>query len=484
VVNQIVSTQNPNTLATTFVGGPLPEAAALACAAGGTVLAVKCPLTTKGLATAVTAAPTNAGTCVVTTTLDATNGAWDDFNFKVVCQTAGTVGVAPGPSIQVSVDAGRNFGPAISLGAATTYAVSKSGVTLNFTGVPMVVADAYTFHTIGPKIQNTDIQAAINALVGSQYGAIGWGSTHLVSNGNAIGSGPTPTFTGGYLAADATTIEGYLDSAATKYTFLRLMLPLRDASMPAIYGGSAETDVAWSSALATDVGANAGNDPRVMAVGGFYNIPTAIGSNVSFGSPSYRRPAAWALAARTVAIPSQRMQSRVRDGSLTQIVINASADPLDGFVYHDDGSNGPLDTARICALRTRRGKGGLFVSHPNLLSQLGSTYNWWPKGAVIDIAEFLVHQLADDFIDADVRVNPNGTLYINDVNQIQDHIGKGVDAVLLSQGMVSGPTLVVVDQTANVTATSKVPVTVTVFGRGYIDEIDATVGFNNVLALG
>ena len=477
VANQIVATQSPATLRSTCGYGTGVEAASLSCDTGGTVLFVSVPLTTKGAASAVTAGAGNTGSSVCTVTLDSTNGAFDDYNVKVKCTTAGTIGTGP-VGIQVSVDAGRNYGPVIALGTATTYAIANTGITLNFSSLAMGLGDTYTFHTTGPLIAMSAVQTALNTLAASQYGIVGWGSTWIVGN-----SSTATTLEGGLTGANIATLEGYLDTLFTQDTPTRCIVSCRDASPPAAYGGSGESDATWCASVVADVGAQTA--ARVMAVGGYHNVPTAVGSNASYGSPAPRRSDAWAVAARTVAIGNtpQRMQSRVRDGNLTQIIVDPTNDPLDGFVYHDDGSNGPLDTARICALRTRKGKSGLFVSHPNLLGALGTAYNWWPKGAVIDQSVFITNQLAQDFIDDDLRVNPNGTLYINDALNIQKVIGNGLNAVQLAKGQVSGPALVVVDQTANVSATSEVPATVTIFGRGYVDEFDITIGFNNALAL-
>ncbi len=468
---QIVATRNPATLVSTAGYGTGVEAAALTCQAGGIVLFVKTPLTTKGVASTV--AHTGTGSSVMSVTLDGTLGAFDDYNFKVIPVLAGTVGTGPA-AIQISVDAGRNYGPPIQLGPATTYVVVNTGVTLSFTVGTLVVGDTYTLHCTGPVMQTTDTQTALNTLAGSQYGAVGWGSTHIVGNvGGAV------ALKGGVPGADAQTIEGYADGLAANFNFIRIILAARDASPPTAYGGSAESDATWYGSLAADYATVSAR--RISAWGGYYNIPTAIGSNASYGAARMRRSAAWAAAARQVAIPPQRMSSRVKDGSLTQIVVDAANDPLDGFLYHDDGSQGPLDTARFGALRTRKGNPGYFVSHPNLMSPPGSDFNWLPKGVVIDVACQLVNQIGDQFIDDDMRVNPNGTLFENDARYIETVMGKFIDSVMLTQGMVSGATVVTVDRSANVSTTSKVPIKVTIFGRGYIDEIDAVVGFNNPL---
>ena len=472
------------------------EAAGLSLLAGGTVLFMPIPASSPitaaptvvaGTATAAPASFVTPGsptyTGVVTATLDSVNGAWDDYFFLVRCSVAGTVGTGAGPSVQISVDAGRNWGPAISFGTASpkAIAVTNTGVTIHFTGAdPMAVGDAWAFGTIGPTISVASFNTALQALAGSQYGTVGWGSTFLPANTTA--SEAAHSFPGcGFIGSDITTLQTYANSLDAIETPTALIVAARDASPPATWSGTGESDATWYGSVAGDVGAVTALN--VMAVAGNYNMPSAMPSNAIYGTPSPRRPASWALAARTVAIGQtpQVMQSRVSDGSLNQIALNPASDPLDGFVYHNDGSNGPLDTARICALRTRR-RGGLYVSHPNMLAPLGSSFNWWPKVAVINVAWYLANQEAENFIDSDLRVNPNGTLYINDVLHLQTVIGNAMDSVLVGQGMVSGPTSVVVNQSANVAATSKVPITITVYGRGYVDEFDILLGFNNPLA--
>ena len=470
---QIVATRNPTTLTSTCGYGTGVEAAALACVAGGTVLFVKVPVTTKGAASAVVNGAGNTSTSVVTVTTDATNGAFDDYNVKVKVFLGGTIATGP-ITIQVSLDAGRNYGPNISLGTANTYAISNTGLTLNFAAGTLVTGDSFTFHTTGPCWLVTDVQTALNTLAGSQYGVAGWGSLHIVGNDST-----STVLEGGVPGGKATTIEGYLDTLAASFQFTRAIVSARDASPPAAYGGTGETDATWYAALATDYAAVSAK--RICAAAGYYNIPTAIGSNASAGAPAYRRSLAWALAARQVQIPAQRMASRVKDGAIQQIVINPTSDPNDGFLYHDDGVNGPLDTARFVAARSRKKLPGLYFSHPNLMSPPGSDFNWLPKGNVMDTACDLFHALCETFIDSDVRTNANGTIYEADAKFLETQIGRSMDSILLTQGMVSSATSIVVDRSANLATTSKLPVAATIFGKGYIDEIDGTIGFNNPL---
>jgi len=465
--NQIVATTQPQNIQTSLGYGPLPEAAALSVLAGGVVLCIKTTQNAAGTAEAVTF--TGTGSSVITVTLDGTVGAFDDYYvyFKVI--TGGTRGSA-GITFQISLDAGRNFGPTIALGTATTYAIPNTGITLNFAAGTLVANDVAKFATTAPSFATGGVQSALNAFAASQYAIAGVGSMHLVG-----GTSSTAGTQQGCSGADATTIQGYMDTLATGYIFSRLILSARDAHQPVAYGGAGETDATWAAAVATDYSAVSAK--RICACAGYYNMPTAF-PNAAAGSPRYRRPLAWALAARQVTIPPQRHAGRVRDGALAQIVVDPTNDPKDGFVYHDERVSPSLDAARFTSARTRFKKQGFFIVNPNLMSPSGSDFTILPRGNVMDVACDIVHEAGEEEINDDVRLNPSGTLYVNDAITIQTEIGNALKDNMLASSEISGYS-VVVDQTHNVQADSKVPINVTILGRGYILEEDITIGYQN-----
>lgn len=472
-VNQIVATQSPQVLQSTFTAGPLLEAAALVCLGGGTVLAMRVPTQTKGTATSVTHAGT--GTSAMTVSVDGTNGAYDDYDVIAKVITGGTIGTA-GCVIAVSIDAGRNFGPNIALGTATTYTISNTGVTLNFGSGSLVAADEYTFGTIGPKWLDSDIQSALNAASASQFGVVGWGSTHIV------GHCSTSAATGGVPGADVATIEGYLDTLATNYQFTRSFIAARDASRPSKFGGTGESDATWVSSVNADFSTVSAK--RICVGAGNWNMPSAFG-NASAGTPRLRRNVVFAAAARQVAVPPQRHLGRVKDGALAQIVVSPSTDPLDGFVYHDESQLGGLDYkftgtgGRFMTTTTRKGLPGVFITNPLLMSPLGSDFWMLPFGSVMDVACSIVNQVGSQFINEDIRLNPNGTIFELDAKFLEVTIKNAIDQNMLSAGMISPGTVVAVDRTNNVKTTSNVNVTVTIVGKGYIEKITLGIGFSN-----
>ncbi len=474
---QIVATSNPATLTANQGYGPLVEAGALTILAGGLVLSVKVPLTTKGSATAVVPNAGNAGTTVMTKSLDGTLGAWDDYDVKVKCVTGGTIGTA-GVFIAVSLDAGRNYGQSIALGNATTYAIANSGITLSFTVAAIVAGDSYTFGTTGPIWQDSDMQTGLNTLDGSQYGIFGWGGgTHFVGNG-----GGAVATTGGVPGADVTTLNGYLETLATNKNFTRGIASARDASPPAAYGGTAESETTWINSINADFSAVSAK--RMMIGAGNWNMPSAF-QNPSAGTPRPRRNVAWALAARTVAVPPQRHLGRVIDGALTQIAVDPINDPLDGFIYHNEFQNGGLDYkitgtgGRFATTLLRKRKPGVFNANPLMMAPFGSDFWMWPFGRVMDVACSILDQVGTDFINDDIRLNADGTIFDLEAKRIESAMSNAINAEMFAQGMISQTLAVVIDRTWNVRANSSVKWTATITGKGYILSESGTIGFAN-----
>jgi len=457
--NSIISTRSLQTLTTQMGYGQIPEYAALAVQAGGTVLAIKATQNAAGTASGVVSTSGNTGSSTVTVTLDGTYGAYDDYYVKLKVVAGGTRGTT-GITVQVSLDAGRTYGPVLALGTAVTLAIANTGVTIAFGAGILVAGDTYTFATAAPTAAVAGISSALTALQTSPYAITGWGSIHVL---------------GTWSAADAATIQGYLNTLATGYIFTRTLLSARDASPQSKWGGSGESDSSWVTSLTTDYATASAK--RVDVSGGFYNMPTAI-TNSTAGTPRYRRSGQWAAAARQVAIPPQRHAGRVRDGALAQIVIDAPNDPLDGFVYHDERLNPGLDAARFTSYTTRVGLPGYYVVNPNLMSPPGSDFSLLPLGLVMDVACDIVHQVGQLEINSDVRLNQNGTLYVNEAVSLESTLLSALNNAMTNVGMISSAS-VVVDQTNNVQVSKTVNIAVTITARGYVLQENVTIGFNN-----
>lgn len=450
---QVVATRSIKTLIDTFGYGPLVEAASLVILAGGTVLAMKAATTTAGAATTVDDNDAT-GTSVVTVT----GTPYDSYQVEVLITTGGTRGTA-GIKFQISLDAGRTYGPILSLGTATTYTIPQTGITLNFAAGTLVAGEYYTFSTTEPLWATGGVQACLNALQASQYAVTGWGSMHVV---------------GACSGANASTIQGYVNTLATGKIFTRAIVSARDAAIPTAWGGAGETEAAWMTAVLADFAAVSAK--RLCVTAGHYNMPSPIPNNgVVY---RLRRPLSWSLAARQVQIPPQRHAGRVKDGSLQEIVIDPTNDPSDGFVYHDERLNPGFDGARFAAARTRIKKKGFFLANPKLMSDTGSVFTLLPLGNVMDIACGIVNEIGTEDINEDIRLNKNGTIFENEALAIEQRMRQALNDNMVAKNMLSSVT-VAVDRSNNVQSTSEVNVAVTIYARGYILQENISIGFGS-----
>jgi hypothetical protein len=341
-------------------------------------------------------------------------------------------------------------------------------LTLNFAAGTLLLAGYSTFGCTEPLTNLTAVQACLVALEASQYSVAGWGSMHIV---------------GPWSGSDASSIEGYLDTMTTTKTFTHAIVAARDAHLPTAWGGAGETDAAWSAAIALDY--SAASDKRILAVGGYYNM-TSQYPVAAAGTPVMRRPGSFAVACSSISTggnptPPQRHIGRVRDGAVSQIIVDPTNDPVDGFVYHDDFQAPALDVARFTSFRTRKGKPGFFVVNPKMMSPPGSVFVMQYHRRVMDIGCSLLHQTAEDNINNDILLNDNGT-----IDEIE---AQGIEAVIqgVTTTQMSNKGMIVkckthIDRTNNIRATDTVKVSQTLYGKGYILEIDAEIGFASPFA--
>lgn len=447
---QLFATTNPNTLITNLGYGLLPEAAAMVCQAGGTAICAKTTSNSAGSAGAVQF--TGTGSSVIT----ASGTPYDETYVEFVCVKGGNIGTA-GITFALSLDGGRNFGPTLALGTASSYTIPNTGLTLNFGVGSLTTGDVAKVKTTPPKWNTAGVQACINAFQASQFAVQGVGVMFLV---------------GDMAGADASTIQTYLDTLATGHIYNRLIGNARDALAPTAWTGSSnEAESAWITSISNDFSAVSAR--RVSVSAGHYNMPSPFANPVA-GAPRYRRPLSWAYAARQVTIPPQRHAGRVKDGALAEIVIDPTNDPTDGFVYHDERVNPGLDGARFASARTRIGLPGFYMVNPSLMSPPGSQFSILPLGNVIDIACDITNQFGQQEINEDVRLNPNGTIYENDARAIESLVNAQLQAQMVAKFMVSSASMTV-DRTAVIQLTGKLPVVVAVQPRGYVLEVDETV---------
>jgi hypothetical protein len=458
--NQVVASRDPNALKGVVGAGPGTEMAATAISVGATALFMKAATSTPGVASAV---DSNLGSSV----MSVSGEPLDAYLVKVLGTKTGTVG-SGNPKIKISVDAGRTYGPEISLGNAVTYEMAGTGLTLAFAAGNINAGGSATFGCTEPLTDTSGVQACLVALEASPYSVTGWGLM---------------TIGGTWTAAEAATIQGFLDTMVQSKTWGRAVISTRDVDLPDSYGGDGETEADWTTAIVADVADL--DAKRICMCAGHYNIPSQF-PIVCAGLPRYRRPGAWALVARqatfggTVRGGPQTHAGRVSDGALAQIVVDPTNDPGDGFVYHDELSSPSLSDARFAAFTRRKGKPGFFVRDPNLMSAPGSTFKLLPHGLVMDIGCSLEHQVMEEQINSDVRTNDNGTIDEVAAQHIEEIMRAALRDNMLAKGMISGFTFNI-DRTNNVLATSTVNYTSELRARAYVLQINGSIGFGSAV---
>jgi hypothetical protein len=474
VVNQPYASTSPQNIQTQYLGGPLMEAAGLVAQGGGVALCISCPIVTPGTANAVQATTPNGSTSVITTTLDSTYGAWDLLYVAIRClKSQASIG-AGGGILQVSYDAGKNWGAPITLTAGQTSFYLGSGV-LNTpspggTGIQINIAagllagpvagvyDTWRFGTNPPTWNDAGVQAALAAFFASQYAVEGVGSIHIV---------------GVCAGGDISVVQTSLATGTNGFVYTRAIVELRDALAPAAWGGSGETEATWMAALATVVAGETAQ-PRVCADGGFYNTPSPY-ANSTGGSPAYRRPLAWSHAVRRTQIMLQRRAGRVRDGAYSTINVNPATDPGDGFIYHDERVTPGLNAARIGAALTWPKKGvGFYQCQEPLLSASGSQFTELAIGNVLDAACDIGYATGVEAVSDDLQTQKNGTLATVELNKLQGSIQSALNEGLVQIPLASGATAVV-SSTQNVNATGIIPVTISVRPKGYVNAVSETI---------
>lgn len=475
--NVPVASSSLTVLQTALTGGPLLEAAGLIAKAGNIPVCVPIPVVTLGSATAVEATVPGGSTSTVTVTTDSTYGAWDTYFVEMLCLTSGTIGTAPGPLVQFSGDAGRNWGTPVQLGTATTYylgsgvlntaTIGGTGVSMAFGAGTMVKGDFWKFSTTQPQGNAAGIVAALAAFQASQYGKAGVGSCHIVGD----------VMHGGSSTDDIASIETQLDAGLAFFQYDRAIVELRDAKAPAAWGGSGETEATWIAALQTAMsGLTAA---RVCPDGGNYNMTSAF-ANAAFGLPAYRRNLAWAHAVIRTQIQPQQRAGRQKNNNqpYQQIVVNSATDPADGFIYHDDSTTPGLAISRIACAMSWPGTGGFSQATEPLLCANGSQISELVIGNVADIACDISYAQGRIEISDDLILQANGTLSPGAITVVNGGLQQALNDGLTAPSYVSSVTSTV-SPTQNVLATGTIPITVGILRKGYVDSENITIYMQN-----
>jgi hypothetical protein len=420
--------------------GPLVEAACHYIERyGKPVVLVSTGATVAGAVGSVTSTAT--GTAAVTITSSPTPN--DDYEFKLLFIAGGTRGVS-GITYQLSLDGGRTYGPVTALGTATSITIAGAGGVSFAIGAGTVVAgDYHTATSTAPQWNSTEIGSALTAL-GNTLAS--WEIVHVVGK------------------LDATTFD----------TVDLKVAAMQAAGKPHAWIGStripnaAESEATYLSSLS-----------------GVFSAKSTIFGNLCAGAckltssvsgRKYRRPAAFAIAAREASVTEEVNTADPNLGSLIGVSIrddNGNADE------HDESINPGLDDARFTVLRTWDGLQGVYINRPRMFAPAGSDFEIMPHRRVLSLAEIALRAFMIRRLNRPVLVDKvTGYILESEALDIELGANAAMSGVLLAKPKASDVAFAL-SRTDNVLSTKTLNGEARVTPLAYPEAIDLTIGFFN-----
>lgn len=426
----------------TFGDGPGVELVSLIVKAGRSAVFVRMPSTTAGDQGTdgedgeVTF--TGTGTSVITLT-----GAALDFHEGLFEVIAGGARGTPGITFRYSLDAGRTWSAVTELGAATTYAIPRSGVTLNFAAGTLVAGDTATWIGKEPEWASTDLDEAYAALVASSHNVRGIGV-----------AGPASS-------AEATAMKTELVGGEGAHRYQFVILEARGQDLD-----GTEDEDEWMAAIITEFAAF--SSTRVGIGAGKLWILSPISQR------QLLRPLSWAAIARAAGVPIHRDLGRVKDGPLDAQIVDSNG----VLIGHDERVNPGLNEARFITATTKVGKVGVYITNPMLMAPPGSDFELLQYRAVMDEGCAITYDKLSDYESDEVRVAKNGKVLEKDAKAIESAITGALHEALVKPGHVSAARFVL-SREDDILGTKKIQGQTRIRPLGYIKEIVNDIGFEN-----
>lgn len=443
--------------------------------------------------------------------------------FKVIA--GGTIGTT-GITFQYSLDDGKTWSPTLSLGTAATYAISGTGITLNFAAGTFVANDEATWYAYEPKWAAADLTSAATALRASSYDVrhvivigdflttaeadametalnLGKAQARYVS---ALGNvrrqhdpatmlgAPDLTFADatpaddtivrsagswvadGFWAGGSIVITGSVSNNGTYEvaTVTDLTLTLATGETLSAEGPKSgctatmtETEAEWIAALRTTWDSWSGE-----------RIASLAGGDVRLYSPRSstkpRRPVSWPNAVRAMSYGPATATARVKSGRLANASI---VDDYGNLEEHDEAVTAGLEAGRFTAAKRWPGKPGVYIASPKSMSAPTSDFTDLQDIAVRDLIAQITHRALVDEIYDDVELNDDGTLTALAAAGVEDALQQEYEASVTSaEKKYASSVTATVSRTDNLLAAEPVlHVDVEYVPRGYLKTIAFTL---------
>lgn len=417
--------------------------------AGKPVLLIRGAASTAAAYSAIDAAGV-AGTSVITASATAPLDDYQSCFLKVV--HGGTIGVA-GITYQYSLGPGH-LSPVTALGTATAAAFAApvvntaSGVSLDFAAGTLIAGDIVTFSTTGPRMSNSDLVTALEAL---RVTALPWDAVLV----------------GGCDAASTTiaTLDQWLAGLEARGVFKMGYMNTRHKT-------ASESEATFATAMAT---VRSAASPTIrMDIG-------TDGGDVSSGITGLVqvRPASLAAATRALSVTLGTDPAFVGLGSIPNFAINDSAgNPK----WHDENLYPGLDDLTFTTLRTIDGEDGVFITNANLFSGAGSDFVYDQHARTMNAACTIAHRSLTRELGRGVRkqaADPvTGAVYILDDDATAIEVLANAAERRELENETNG-VQVVLSRTDDLSSNgpNKVTASVELEDKAYIKEFDVTAKF-------
>ena len=418
-----------STLGTSVSGGPAVEAAALILAVSGKPVVVV--PTTNGTAGSVgtvtrTGTGPDPGAAFTGTPLDA-------YNLRIKITLGGTVGTA---RFRIAFDGDNPDGPTYSdeyvTAASVTTWVASTGLTVTFAAGTYVVNDVYSAACVAPTYTNTNLNTALTALLADSRT---WRFVFVVGEPSTVSTGATM----------ASTLDTALTTAQNAYRYAWGLIQAPSDTDANIQG-------AYSSF----------SSRRVAVAAGFETVTSVISGR------TFSRGAAWATAARAMAMTISQDLGEVRAGPLSAVTA----------LTRDERKTPGLDASGFLTHRSIVGLNGAFVCNPRIMAPAGSDFLLIQYRQVMDVACTVGYSALLQYVNAELVTNEDGTL-----DEVE---AQGIDAAVtaalaqsLTQPNYATAVSATADRTNNVLSTQTLKVKIRVQPKGYAKAIEAEIGFLN-----
>lgn len=424
-VNQIVGVSDPSKIKDLFGTGPLANALGDSFQAGSKVIyAVRATGDVAGVIGTITS--TNTGTGDMT----ATGSPLDAYQVQVKIVDAGDLDTA---SFRYTLDGGDTWSG--KLAAQATYAIPDTGITLNFSEDAVTpensfkAGDLYEFSTTAPEASVSSIQAAVQALLSSNYE---YEFIHVVGE------------------ADAAAWTALASLASTAETNFRYIHFLAEAAGP----GAAETVDAWVDARVTEAESFASTRVAVCAARAKV-VDFLTGRQVDRNLAGIY--AGWVSASKVQQSPGE-----VARGAVPGIVKLLPEGLNDAYIL-------ALDDARYITFRQYIGLAGFYVTNGRMMAPEVSDFRYVELRRPMDKACALTRTAA-------LR-HEHGEATPAGIDALEGDLTAPLDTMTGAGEIMAGRVIIPRDQ--DIIATSTLRVKVRIVPVPIMRWIEVEMGFEN-----